>query len=136
MKKVFTILFLFVLLLSGMTVRYSAHYCQGTFIASRLSLTGEDASCGMNSEKDKSKEAQFSTLMCVNEITTYTFIDNYVYSPHISDAGKHLHDNIGLPIVINPKMSLIPAPEEFKVFPPGSPGQLRSESEVLCIFRI
>lgn len=135
MKKVFTILFIFVVLLSGMTVRYSAHYCQGTFIASRLSLTGADASCGMSNGKGENKETQFSTLMCVNEITSYTFIDNYVYSPQMTDLGKDLQ-NIELPFVITPKISLIPASPDFKNLPPGSGGLLKSESEVLCVFRI
>lgn len=135
MKKVFTIVFIFVVLLSGMTVRYSAHYCQGAFIASKLSLTGEDASCGMTTEKNESKDAQFSNLMCVNEITSYTFTDNYVYSPHIGDTGKDLQ-NIKLPFVITPKINLIPASPELEIFPPGSAGLIKSESEVLCVFRI
>jgi len=135
MKKVFTILFIIVVLLSGMTIRYSAHYCQGTFIASRISITGDNASCGMNLEKSESKEVQFSNLMCVNEIASYTFSDNYIYSFQVQDAGKHLQD-IELPLVITPKINLIPASPEFKQIPPGSPGPLKAVSEVLCVFRI
>lgn len=135
MKKVFTILFIFVVLLSGTTVRYSAHYCQGTFIASRLSFSGENASCGMSQEKNDSKEAQISNLMCVNEITSYTFIDNYVYSPQETDSGKLLHDT-ALPVVITPKINLVLTTPEFKQLPPGSPGMHGAENEVLCVFRI
>ncbi len=135
MKKVLTILFILVVLLSGMTVRYSAHYCQGIFIASRLSLTGVDASCGMNQEKSESKDNQFSNLMCVNEIASYTFSGNYIYSPPIVDSGTHQLD-IELPLVVTPKIKLLSASSEFTQLPPGSPGPLKAVTEILCVFRI
>ncbi|HLP72600.1 MAG TPA: hypothetical protein VK155_06835 [Bacteroidales bacterium] len=135
MKKVFTILFIIVVLLSGLTVRYSAHFCQGNFIASRFSITGKNADCGMNRQKGESKDARFSNLMCVNEITTCTFSTDYVYTPQV-DFGNKTIQHIDLPTEILSLINVIPATPEFRQLPPGSHGLVRAECEVLCVFLI
>ena len=135
MKKVFSILFIIIVLLYGTTIRYSVHYCQGVLIDSRLSVSGKNATCGMTQERSDNKDKQFSSLMCVNEVSSYTLNDNYVYSPQILDAGNLL--DIHFPVLIIPAINLLTtASPEYTIIPPGSPGPLKSESEVLCVFRI
>lgn len=135
MKKVFTILFSIAVLFSGMKISYSAHYCQGSFIDSILSLTGKNADCGMNQHKSENKDVRFSDLMCVNEITSYTLCNNYVYSQQLQVAGNQLQF-LELPTAPAPKINLIPASGEVRIFPPGHSRTLKSDSEVLCVFRI
>lgn len=89
----------------------------------------------MTQGSSENKDKQFSGLMCVNEIASYTFTDNYVYSPQVHDGGKHLQD-IEFPVLIKPSVNLLPASPEYKIIPPGSPGPPKAESEVLCVFRI
>lgn len=89
----------------------------------------------MKQEKNENKIVHFSDLMCVNEITSCTFSDNYVYSQQVPDGGKNLQ-HIEFPYVITPKTISLPASAEFKQLPPGSPGPLKAVSEVLCVFRI
>jgi hypothetical protein len=135
MKKVFTILFIIVVLLSGMTVRYSAHYCQGSFIASKLSLSGKNADCGMDHHKSESKDARIADLMCVNEITNFSLSSDYVYAPQAYDSGKDFQLT-DFPALVLPQINSIPASPEFIQFPPGTPGLAKAECEVLCVFRI
>jgi hypothetical protein len=137
MKKAFSILFIFVVLFSGMTIRYSAHYCQGTFIASKLSLSGKNASCGMTHENSGGKDVHFSNVTCENEISSYTFSDNYIHAPQAPDAGKSL-TYVDSAVLINPAANLtsLISSLNFRQLPPGTLGTPKYQSEVLCVFRI
>lgn len=136
MKKAFTLLFILIVLISGMTLRYSEHYCQGILVASKISISGDNAGCGMNREENGCTGAELSSLMCVNEIVLFTFSDNYVYSSGNRESCQQLR-NTGFPFIITPKENFTPVSStELRQPPSGVLNLFRSECEVLCVFRI
>jgi len=52
MKKLLSISLTFLILLSGMHFTVATHFCGGELAASKVSFTGELASCGMETDKD------------------------------------------------------------------------------------
>ncbi len=83
MKKVLSILFALLVLLSGMHLTFSKHYC-GSEVASfeKVSLTGEVASCGMEDSADNNTQPglHFKTHCCDNEVTALVVDNNYTPS--------------------------------------------------------
>ena len=47
MNKVFSIISVLIIILAGLKVTVSSHYCGGEPVASKISLSGAPASCGM-----------------------------------------------------------------------------------------
>jgi hypothetical protein len=52
MKKAFSIVFALTLLLSGLHVTISTHFCEGKIASHKISLSGKSASCGMEKDED------------------------------------------------------------------------------------
>jgi hypothetical protein len=52
MKKVFSIVSVLIIILAGLQVTISRHYCGGEPVASRISLSGAPASCGMEDNEN------------------------------------------------------------------------------------
>jgi len=79
MKKLFSILFAAMILLSGMHLSLATHLCAGELAAVKWSLSDEKASCGMEmakavSSSDKSIQAE---NCCKDEMTFYAVDTNY-----------------------------------------------------------
>jgi hypothetical protein len=81
MKKFFTIPLALLILLSGMHFTIATHYCGGKIAATKISLSGKVATCGMISshEPNTSGETRISKQCCDDEFSVYK-IDND-YSP-------------------------------------------------------
>ena len=79
MKKVFSILFALIILLSGMHLTVDSHYCGGKLAAVKISTTGEKATCGMEDEADLSLPMgdSFKSICCNDDLTTLTTDSNY-----------------------------------------------------------
>lgn len=78
MKKVFTIAVALLLILSGMHITIATHYCGGELAATRVSVIGELASCGMaHDEESNSSETIFKSNCCENETDVYAVDENY-----------------------------------------------------------
>ncbi|MDP3180989.1 MAG: hypothetical protein Q8M67_04190 [Bacteroidota bacterium] len=85
MKKLFSISIALLMLLSGMQLTVSQHYCGGELADTKVSVTGNIASCGMESETDKCTHpgSQLDTNCCKNKVSVYEVDHNY--SPSFTD---------------------------------------------------
>ena len=79
MKKFLTISLALLILLSGMHFTIATHYCGGKIAATKISLSGKEASCGMISghESDNSGETRISKQCCDNEFSVYKIDSDY-----------------------------------------------------------
>jgi hypothetical protein len=82
MKKLLSILFAFLILLSVIHLNVATHYCGGKIVASKVSLTGELASCGMEASNDQypSCEKYFNLHCCNNKVIVFAVENNYTPS--------------------------------------------------------
>jgi hypothetical protein len=78
MKKVFSIAFIFLILLSGVHFSIATHFCGGEVAAVKWSVSGKMATCGMENTKATCPvQNGISTNCCHNEIAFYTIDSNY-----------------------------------------------------------
>ena len=79
MKKTFAILFASIILASGIKVSIDHHYCGGKLAATKVSLTGKLASCGMEeNEHACSNKPTVDKNCCEDQITYFEINANYV----------------------------------------------------------
>jgi hypothetical protein len=78
MKKLFSIFFAFLILLSGMHFSIATHFCGGKIAEVKWSFSEKKASCGMeNSDQACSNHDGFASNCCHNKIAIYSIDDNY-----------------------------------------------------------
>ena len=78
MKKVFSILFASLILLSGMHLTIASHICCGELAAVKYSFTGEKASCGMTDiQATIPINGEIKTDCCKNKVATFATDNNY-----------------------------------------------------------
>jgi len=79
MKKLLSISFAFLILLSGMHFTIATHYCGGELSASKVSFSGKLASCGMENEADQCKSAGIHPVSncCHNKVSVLAVDHNY-----------------------------------------------------------
>ncbi len=79
MKRIFSILFALLILLSGTQLTVSTHYCGGELAASKVSVWGGLATCGMEEVTDKCSRAgsHLNSDCCNNTISVYEVDHNY-----------------------------------------------------------
>ncbi len=81
MKKLLSILFAVMILLSGMHLSLAAHFCGGELAAVKWSLDDEKASCGMHvTEKTTSAGNSFTAESCCKDAISIYAVDNN-YNP-------------------------------------------------------
>ena len=85
MKKIFSISVALLMLLSGLQLTISRHYCGGELADSKVSVLGHVASCGMESETDECTQPgnHLKSTCCNNKISVYSIDHNF--SPSFSD---------------------------------------------------
>lgn len=139
MRKSLSILFATLVVLSGMHLSFAAHFCMGEFASMKVSLSGEKATCGMETQKQNCPEhdKSISSDCCQNEIAAYSTDNNFETSSfQIKKGAENLLQVFGFPfsIILN---SIIPS-DSFK--PNVVPPDIALASEVsladICIFRI
>jgi hypothetical protein len=86
MKKFLSIFFAFLILLTGVHLTFATHYCGGTFVASKISVSGELASCGMEGIENTCSNPgnNLKSHCCDDQLSVYA-IDN-TYAPSFSVA--------------------------------------------------
>ena len=139
MKKLLAIPLALLILLSGMHFTIATHYCGGKIAATKVSLSGKEASCGMISDHRSynSGETQISSKCCDDEKAVYKIDSDYSFSAF---HFKEIPQNILLEFQI---------PEGFSFHSPiallthatnGSPPDYFLANAVsmadICVFRI
>jgi hypothetical protein len=79
MKKLLSISLALLMLLPGMQLTISMHYCGGELADSRVSIVGHVASCGMEGIVDNctASESSLDESCCKNQISVYAIDQNY-----------------------------------------------------------
>lgn len=80
MKKILSILFASLILVSGMHLSLAVHYCGGDLVASKISLSEQKAECGMESGKSECPihgKNEVNSNCCKNEVTVYSVDGTY-----------------------------------------------------------
>jgi len=139
MKKLFSISIALIMLLSGLQLTVSQHYCGGELADSKVSLTGHVASCGMETTTDDCTHS--STIeesgCCKNKVSVYEVDQNY--SPSFTEF-KAFAQTI-LQVFVIPENITFHSLTSFSnlytdVSPPGFlPANAVSLSKI-CVFRI
>lgn len=82
MKKLFSISLAFLMLLSGMQLTISRHYCGGELADSKVSLVGHIASCGMETKTNDCTQSGnlVESSCCNNKVLVYAIDHNYAPS--------------------------------------------------------
>jgi len=84
MKKLLSISFALLIVLSGMHFTIATHYCGGELAAVKVSVSGELASCGMETDKDYLLPGiHIETDCCQNYGSVFTVDHNY--SPSVTE---------------------------------------------------
>ena len=88
MKKLFSISIALIMLLSGMQLTISRHYCGGELADSKVSLVGQLANCGMETATDECTQPgnHVKTSCCNNQVSFYVVDHNY--SPSFSEFNS------------------------------------------------
>jgi hypothetical protein len=78
MKKVLSILFAFLILLSGMHLSIASHICGGEVAAMKFSFSEKKATCGMESQiQECSNHNSISSNCCKDLVKVYSVDNNY-----------------------------------------------------------
>jgi hypothetical protein len=85
MKKLLSISLALLMLLSGMQLTISMHYCGGELADSNVSIIGHVASCGMEESTGNcsAEGSQLDSSCCQNKISVYAV--DHDYSPSFSE---------------------------------------------------
>lgn len=139
MKKVFSISLSVLMLTAMLHFSLATHYCHGTMAASKVSLSGKLASCGMEGEENASPvTGNFLKSHCCDDVVTTIGVNND-YAPSFSYVPDFFQYNTqvfiipkGLPVI----SSLVFNPLYTNVSPPGELMSTRVDLSDICVFRI
>ena len=139
MKKVFSWLMAILILMTGLHLSFDSHFCGGHLSEVKLSITGEKATCGMESDDDSSLPSvdSFKAVCCKDDMTTLTVDSNY------SPSFSHSHDFTQKVIAIDaaPISETISdlgiSENSFPIFGPQDVFRRNAVALVaICVFRI
>lgn len=138
MKTIISIPLILLILFSGINVKFATHYCGGYVAATKVSLTGELATCGMEQPSDKNATQDSFRNKCCDDVTSaYTICNNYLSSSHfVNDPVQQVTHVIYVPPdLLKNQESTINASSNC-VRPPGTFSANSVVRPVLCIFQI
>jgi len=139
MKKVFSILFAALILLSGMHLSLAAHLCGGEVSAVKLSFTHEKASCGMCAmEKATTTNKTFDNESCCKDEMSFFAVDNN-YSPstlQINHSVNQLLQVFDVPKAIGIQFLHTNSTTNTNVQQPGNYIASAVSLPDICVFRI
>jgi len=138
MKKVFSILFASIILVSGMHLSIAEHICGGKVAAVKWSFSGDKASCGMEKAEGTCNSQNVNTSNCCKNKIAYFSVDNN-YSPstfQVKDVIKKISQVFAIPVSMLPHLTIVSHSSFANISPPDkSIGNAVSLSEI-CVFRI
>jgi hypothetical protein len=139
MKKVISISIIFFLLISVLHLSFATHYCGGTIAASKISLSGKLATCGMeDNQKDLHLTGLHLTTHCCDNVLVCYGI-NSIFFPTFSfvqePCKQHFQifsipANLPLTSIASIKTNCI------NVSPPGVSASNNVDLTSICVFRI
>jgi hypothetical protein len=138
MRKLISIPLAVLILFSGLTVNIATHYCGGNAVATKVSLSGELATCGMEQgAPEKSSQESIASHCCDNDVSSFSFNNKYLPSNYLLSTPDF--QIIDIPFLTLENSTL---KNNFRLIseeigrPPGYYCNTQERQEILCIFRI
>jgi hypothetical protein len=139
MKKFISISLTFLLLTALFHFSIATHYCRGTIAATKISLSGKLASCGMENDEDNTplSGTYFVSHCCENHLTYCSVTNNY--QPTFSYVPEVYRDHFK--ILSIPEGSTLQSPALINsiwtnVNPPGESASNNVNLSDICVYRI
>jgi hypothetical protein len=138
MKKLFSISFALLILLSGMHLSIATHLCGNEVAAVKWSFSGKEATCGMETSDNTCPENKtLASNCCHNEISQYTVDANYVPSfVHGKEVKNTLLQVFFIPVSFASASFVSPYSICANVSPPGPLIASHVSLADICVFRI
>jgi hypothetical protein len=139
MKKFFTIPLALLILVSGMHFTIATHYCGGKIAATKVSLSGKEATCGMISghKSDNSGEQQFSRHCCDDELVVYKIDSDYSpSSSHSKEITQQILHEFFVPEVLAYQSHILSITNCTNFSPPDCYTANAVRMADICVFRI
>ena len=139
MKKVISISLTFLMLTAMLHLSVATHFCGGKIAASKISLTGKLATCGMNdNEKNLPPSgSHYTSYCCENVLATYGI--NNIYFPSFSSfhESSQMHYQV---LSVSNNHNIQSLKSVNSIYTSVSPPDILFSSSVdlsdICIFRI
>ena len=138
MKKLFSIVFAAMILLSGMHLSLATHLCGGEISAVKLSFDREKASCGMCATEANPQEKNISPESCCKDEISFLAVDNN-YSPstiQINHTANQLLQVFNIPQTIGIVSIHTNSATNANVQQPGNYIAAAVSLPDICVFRI
>ena len=139
MKKLFSILFAAMILLSGMHLSFAEHLCGGEISAVKLSVTDEKASCGMERiENTCPTQKSFEAESCCKDAISFLTVDKN-YNPatfHLNQPTDQLLQVFYIPETLGLNSFSTKLSSNTNVQPPGKFLACAVSLPGICVFRI
>ncbi|MHB9142260.1 MAG: HYC_CC_PP family protein [Paludibacter sp.] len=136
MKKLFSILFAALILLSGMHLSMASHYCEGELTAVKWSLDDEKASCGMATDHQTIPNG-YSAECCQDQLAFYEVDNNYnPASFQLNQPTDQLLQVFYIPETSGLLLHSTKLSSKTNVQPPGKFFACAVSLPDICVFRI
>jgi hypothetical protein len=136
MKKLFSIVFAAMILLSGMHLSLASHYCGGELAAVKWSLDDEKASCGMPSDHQTIPNG-YNAECCQDQLAFYAVDNNYNPATlQINAPVKQLLQVFYIPTTIGIQFHNTRSSVNATIQPPGKFIASAVSLPDICVFRI
>ncbi len=138
MKKYFSISFAFLILISGMHLTVAIHYCGGRIADSKLSVSGELASCGMEECENHFplSGSSLQTNCCKNKVSSFVVDNNF--EPSVSNFKvllKHYLTTFYIPVEFKITSLIAAKLISTSISPPGNFMVSAVSLPFICVFR-
>jgi hypothetical protein len=139
MKKAISISLTFLMLTAMLHLSVATHYCGGKIAASKISVTGKLATCGMNDVEKNIPQTglHYTTHCCDNVMASYGIYS--IYFPTFSSFPESFHVNyqvLSTPCGFNFQSLISVNPIYTSVSPPDELLSSNVDLSDICIFRI
>jgi len=116
----------------------ATHYCGGKIAASKISLTGKLANCGMEGSQNELPPGLFFSKQCCNDVVvSFSTDNNYVASFfNIPDAVQFNFQTFGLPSESTVSPTQVFNLQYSDLSPPGALMSTNVDLSYICVFRI
>ncbi len=138
MKKLFSIVFAAIILVSGMHLSIATHLCGGEISQVKLSFTHENATCGMCGEEESAPANGFNNEGCCQNEMSFLVVDNN-YSASTLEINKpvyHILQVFGVPKIVGIPSIYTNSALNTNVQPPGNYIASAVSLPDICVFRI
>lgn len=138
MKTILSIPLIILILFSGVIVSFATHYCEGSVVATKISLTGEQATCGMEqTSSDNPLIDKFVNHCCDNVTSVYSICNTYFPSAYnVEDPILKVISVFVVPYDYLSKPEIANNTLKTNIRPPGCYTPNSVTLPDLCIFRI